>query len=80
MAEEIVHGGVEPGIHLDEQDHAKVSHQSDEINYQEHHKERKLKLRTVCESHEDKFCHCGMIASHHFVHSVVGKRRNRASK
>lgn len=75
VAKEIVHGGVEPGIHPDEQDHAKVSHHGDEINDQEDHKERKLKLGTVCESHEDKFCHCGMVASCHPVLSLAEKRK-----
>jgi hypothetical protein len=65
---------VKPGICLDEQDHAKVSYQGNEN--QEHHKEGELKLRAICESHEDKFCYCGAIASSHFVLLPDVKRRN----
>ena len=54
MAEKEVHGCVEPGTGLDDQDHAQVPQQSDYVDGQEDQKQGQLELRICWEAQENE--------------------------
>ena len=57
VAQEVVHGGVQVGIHCDHQQDEKVPHHSEDIDHQEDSKEKCVQLWCMGKAREDERCH-----------------------
>jgi hypothetical protein len=52
--QEGVHGCVQGGTHLDQEEHDQVPQQSDDVHAQEHHEEQRLELGVTSEAQKLK--------------------------
>lgn len=80
IAEEEVHGAVQPGACLDQRHQPEIAHEGEEINHEEDYKERNLQLWLTGQAEEDEVGHCGVVALSPVtvLHGSipVGRRRN----
>ena len=70
MAQEKVHGGMEAGINLDEDNHAQIPSHRGYVNGQKQHKKENLTFQAIGQSKENELSHWSDVSSHNLLHEM----------